>query len=378
MSSSVSIKNILEEDGVYKFTLYNLNVSIANAIRRTILSDIPTIVLDAENSKDNHCNIVENTCRLHNEIIKQRLGCIPVHERVAIKGDGSYEDPLTKKYVVELDVSNETDNMLFVTTEHLRIKNKETNQYLSKEEVQQIFPKNEITQYYIDILRLRPKISNTINGEKIKLSCELAVKTAKMNGMFNVVSKCSYEYSPDKTKQMEHWDKMEKKLKKENDITADEINFQKKNFFLLDAQRHYLKDSFDFVVQSVGVYENKEIIKMACVVLQHKFVEMIKMIDSDIISILQSETTVDYSFDIILENEDYTIGKVLEYYLYNNYFVEEKRLSFCGFKKFHPHDKYSVVRVAFKQQSDKNDVRQCVRKSCVDAQEMFSKIHSLF
>ena len=31
--------------------------------------------------------------------------------------------------------------------------------------------------------------------------------------------------------------------------------FYKKNFYILDAQRHYKENSFDFVLKSVGFYE---------------------------------------------------------------------------------------------------------------------------
>ena len=60
-------------DDTLKFTLNGVNVSIANAIRRIIISEIPTVVMKPDN-----CTIHSNTCRLNNEIIKQRLGCIPV------------------------------------------------------------------------------------------------------------------------------------------------------------------------------------------------------------------------------------------------------------------------------------------------------------
>jgi hypothetical protein len=53
----------------------------------------------------------------------------------------------------------------------------------------------------------------------------------------------------------------------------------------LDAQRSFIKDSFDFVIQTVGVYENKVIVKKACVVLQNKLVELVQNIDSDIVPI---------------------------------------------------------------------------------------------
>ena len=67
-----SINNIAVEDDLYKFTLSGINVSLANALRRTVLTDIPTTVFYTETYQDNQCNIEVNTTRLHNEIIKQQ------------------------------------------------------------------------------------------------------------------------------------------------------------------------------------------------------------------------------------------------------------------------------------------------------------------
>ena len=39
------IASIVEENGILRFQLQNTNVSFANAIRRTLLSDIPTLVM---------------------------------------------------------------------------------------------------------------------------------------------------------------------------------------------------------------------------------------------------------------------------------------------------------------------------------------------
>jgi DNA-directed RNA polymerase alpha subunit len=61
-----TISNISDEAGVYKFTLDGLNVSLANSIRRTILSDIPINVIKTETYAENQCNILINTTRLHN------------------------------------------------------------------------------------------------------------------------------------------------------------------------------------------------------------------------------------------------------------------------------------------------------------------------
>ena len=112
---------------------------------------------------------------------------------------------------------------------------------------------------------------------------------------------------------------------------------------MLDAQRSFVNDSFDFIIQSIGIYENKDLVLKACRILENKFNEMIQNLDSDLVPILRSETTMENCYDIVLENEDYTMGKSLEYVLYEEYYQQDK-LSFCGFKKFHPHDDNSKIR----------------------------------
>ena len=105
---------------------------------------------------------------------------------------------------------------------------------------------------------------------------------------------------------------------------------------------------------------------------------MIQAIDSDIMPIFNSETTMDYCFDVILENEDYTIGKVLEYIIYERHYQGDKALSFCGFKKFHPHNADSTLRIAFEKSSDKNSVKLYLREAAIEAQELFRRIYDMF
>ena len=362
------VKSSVEGD-IYKFTLSNLNVSYANAVRRTILSEIPICVIQTETEVVNQCHIEINTSRLHNEILKHRLSCIPIHITEL--------DLLPDKYVLELDMTNETDNMVYVTTENFRIRNKANGNYLKDEEVKRIFPPNQKTNYYIDFMRLRPKISDSIPGEQIKLSADFSVSNARNNSMYNVVSKCAYSNTKDDAKIVEKWEALEAKLRSE-DVSNEELQFKKKDFMILDAQRIFVDDSFDFVIQTIGIYENDEIVKNACSILQNKFVDMIQSLESDTVPINISETTMDNCYDVILEDEDYTIGKVLEYILYEKFFVREKTLSFCGFKKFHPHDTRSTIRIAFNQRMDRNMVRQNMKIACVEAQEGFKNIFKLF
>jgi DNA-directed RNA polymerase subunit L len=78
-------------------------------------------------------------------------------------------------------------------------------------------------------------------------------------------------------------------------------------------------------------------------------------------------------FDVILENEDYTIGKVLEYFLYSK-FYETKTLTFCGFKKMHPHDPDSIIRVAYKEPIEKATVKGHLKECIADSKTVYAKI----
>ena len=195
--------------------------------------------------------------------------------------------------------------------------------------------------------------------------------------MYNIVSKCAYGNTPDTEKGLGVWDKLEAKMRSDGENDSD-IRFQKENFRILDSQRHFVPNSFDFVLQTIGIYDNKDIVRKACAVLQNKFIDIVQLIDSGIMPILMSETTMDYCYDIQLEEEDYTIGKVLEYILYNKYYEGEKSLKFCGFKKYHPHDTKSIIRVAFIDKQDKSVVNHYLRDACVDAQQVCKDIYQLF
>ena len=373
------VKNLSDDANALYFTLEGVEMSFANALRRIMLSEIPTVVIETDTYENNKCNIIVNTGRLHNEIVKQRLSCIPIH--TTHLRDTEDQKALPGNYQLIVDVKNDTDNIIYVTTEDFRLRDKKTGTVLSSEEQEKLFPglfpKNVQTQSYIDFVRLRPKFGIEIDGEQLSLIADFSVNIAKNSSMFNVVSKCAYGNTPDKDKAVTVWDKIEAKLQSDGE-TASDIKFQKENFRILDTQRHFIPNSFDFVVESVGVYDNREIVRKACAVIQNKFIDMVQMVDSGVVSILTSETTMDYCYDIHLEDEDYTLGKIIEYLMYTKFYEKQGVLSFCGFKKFHPHDTKATVRVAFKTKNEKSMVSNLLREVCVDAQQVFKDIYGLF
>ncbi|KAJ1493318.1 DNA-directed RNA polymerase [Baffinella frigidus] len=118
------------EENKITFILTNTDVSIANCLRKAIVSEVPTIAIDL-------VEIEDNTSMLADEFIAHRLGLLPLISHRALDPDGPtpYRDkgghPRTFLWhheadeeaqceiKFELDVRNTDEHPLEVTTQHL-------------------------------------------------------------------------------------------------------------------------------------------------------------------------------------------------------------------------------------------------------------------
>lgn len=367
------------------FTLKGVLPSFANAIRRTILSDIPVVGFVTTPNEENRATIVKNTSRFNNEYLKQRLSCIPIHSNeLKDAKDGRISNTqLVGEYAVELHVKNKTDSMLWVTTNDFRLIDKHSGQAVehggkdtgqavenSKQIMEKLFPPfvsvND-TKHYIDIMSLRPFISDSLPGEEIHLTCEFSVCSAKKNSCYNVARLITYSNTVDLNMQTKKIAAIKEAARLENKSKED-IEFQVRNFELLEGKRLFIPNSFEFIVEGLGIYKNEVLVQHACSVLADSLNALLDaMVQSDdaVITIFRNtENTIPNCWDIVLKNEDYTLGTMLQDKLYQNFYphthngrdkieaINEKgnltsMLNFCGFKKEHPHDTSSVIRVGF-------------------------------
>ncbi len=366
ITMSINVTNLQEKNNILTFTISNINVCYANSIRRIILSHIPCVVFKC-NHEDNKLDIIKNTSRFNNEIIKQRLGCIPIFMN-AFDNELNIDD-----YIVELDVTNTTNNIIYVTSKEFKIKNVKNEKYLSDDVMYKIFPPDIISGDYIDIIRLRPLLGEK-TGESIKLTAKLSIDKAVNDGMYNVVSTCSYGNTVDPIAADEEWKNREQNLKS---YSNKEIQKIKKDFYVLNAKRFYKKNSFDYIIETLGIYNNFEIVKYACSILIDKLLKFDERFKSNDDYIKESEILSENSYDLILENEDYTIGKIIEYNLYKKYFDKEI-ITYIGFLKKHPHDDYSIIRVVFKDIIKNQEIINLVSESINDAILMINEIKDKF
>jgi len=250
---------------------------------------------------------------------------------------------------------------------------------------------------------------------------------------------------------------LEKKLQTWRDagMKKEEIEFEKKNWMLLDAMRLTLKNSFEFIIETVGVFSCKQLMIQACDVLIKRLYELNDIIESNTLSIEPAQNTMANCYDITLENEDYTIGKIIEYMLYALFYEtgeENKRLrkekkglyknkqvqakitaynanpkntkkllspespdmpppllkrpelpislttsspekeeeekesgstddmylTYCGFKKFHPHDSHSIIRVASKNPSSPHIISLNLQICISESIKVYTTIKEVF
>jgi len=364
-----NIKESIETNGILTFTLEKTNVSIANALRRTLLSDINVVVMDGSLEK-NDIKIHKNTTRFNNEILKQRLGCIPIH----IKKHDVIDDLL-----IEINEVNDSDSMVYITTKDFKVKNISSDTYLEEADVKKMFPPDKLTNGYILFTRLRPKISNNIPGQEIHIECKLSISNAEKNGMYNIVSTCAYANTPDRVEQNSQWEKNEQELD-EKGYSAKDITEFRKNWYLLRGKRFYKDDSFDFKIESIGVYTNMELIHLAIDNIIRRLAKLYEICQNDKLIINKEKTTMANSVDITLENEDYTIGKIIEYILHQEYYLGDRILDYIGFIKMHPHDTDSFIRMSFSSPENFSDdnIKSVVGYACQTGIKIFTNLKEYF
>jgi hypothetical protein len=215
------LSNVCEKNNTLQCTISNVNLCFINALRRTILSNINVCHIDADTSI-----IYQNTGLMHNELLKQRLLCIPVHIGYA------HIHEFCNDYEVHIDVKNTTNQILYITTKDFIIKNKKTKEIVANTAQQTIFPIDMISNDYIDFAKLQ-------SGQHIHIVCSFLISNALVNGAFNAVSLCTFSNTINYAAVDINWKKEEDTLLS-NGTTVDEMEFIKKNYYILDAQREFL------------------------------------------------------------------------------------------------------------------------------------------
>lgn len=333
-----TITNLKQSKDTITFDLVNCNTSLSNALRRIIITEIPTISFETNDYINSSLKIIENTSSLTNELLLQRLGLIPIY----FDNIKTY-DP--EKYKFILDIQNKGQDIIDVTTKHFKIINLETN----KEEDNNLFFKaNEITKDHLLLIRLKPSPNN--EGEKILIEGKSVIGIGKTHIRYSPVSNVCFINKKDP-------EKVQKALEKyliEHKETGP-VDSLTKSFMLEEADFHYYTDEnddpyiFEFTIESCGVLEPKQILLESIKQLKNKIILFNEELNKNLsnkdstIKIKKAESMMD-STDIFIHEENHTLGYILQSYIYETHKSSEKDI-FIGYMNPHPLENLIKLRI---------------------------------
>jgi DNA-directed RNA polymerase II subunit RPB3 len=181
------------------FILSNTDASIANALRKVIISEVPTIAIDL-------VEIEENSSCLADEFIAHRLGLIPLtSSRAIVDGPCAYRDRngQPKQFMwhheaddecicevkFELNVRNTDDAPLEVTTQHL-VASKEHGDPPQSQEDCDVSPVEYDASWPIVIAKLK-------KNQSLKLTAIAKKGVGKMHSKYSPASGVVFQYEPE-------------------------------------------------------------------------------------------------------------------------------------------------------------------------------------
>jgi len=350
-----------------QFTLYNTSTTVANTLRRAILTATRSVSFRANltNPSDSGITITKNNSAVFNEMLAHRLTLLPV----ALPTTENLAD-----YTFTLHVVNDTRTVKHVTAQDFTI-TKGGEPISSKS----VFPADPITGQASLLVSLRPRWNPEQPAEEIELMARPVVGTGREHMGFSPVSQCSFmnTINLDPVAQDTHY--AEWLLAFKNWVADPSHRQEWEN---MSIQRCFLKgedgepNSFDFTVESVGIRPVKEIVTegiQAVIALVSEYAENPRITFTDTNSRMNG-------VDVIFENQDHTLGNLLQVIITDLYLSDARspdtHVNYVGYKVPHPLHKYMTLRIGFiKDTADMEGLaRAVVMRAATEAKIIFEKL----
>lgn len=305
------------------FTLHDIDLSIVNGIRRTILAYIPNVAADVNTVDLKHINH-----HMTLEMLKHKLSLIPL-----CFSEDEIEKFNPTKYRFVLNVKNEGITKIPVTTNDIQIINPENGQSYPASFHKKIFPSNKITKHHILITFLTPNVSNTKHGEAIHLEFSAKKDIAYNNACFSPVSKCAFHYA----------------INEQEALKYRELSSNPKQFDVHDKYRIYKKNEkgdpteFIFSIESECNLSEEYLFNKAVFIIKQK----LRSLEYDVMDI------DDQYFGVHITGENHTIGNIISSLIFNKM---KSPLIFVGSYMPHPLNNEVVVKVGFEKNMSLQEV----------------------
>ncbi len=372
------------------FRLTGTNVTIANTLRRAVLTLTPSVGFRTEPYEKSDVIITTNTTPLVNEMIAHRVGMIP------IKANPADFNPSQFEFV--LDKENNTKELMDVRASDFKVYMKNLDN--PREEPVEVpnvnfFPPDPITGETILITRLRPQWNPSAPFERIQLKARASISTGSENIRYSPVSQFSYEYTRDDDEEhlkavFEAWLDSAKKIKDPSTLSEERRGELQREFNTMEIQRCYKKDArgdpndFTFHAESIGVQPIPDIVRNginACIDIVSKYIDIDGTIPENV-RIQQGDSRY-ASIDVIFQNESHTLGNLLETVLVDRHIdgPGDPKITYAGYKVPHPLRAEMFVRIGMTETVtdpliQKNTAASVIANACRYLKEEFRALQN--
>ena len=292
-----SIENIKVSNRGFELgcELRNFPVSFVNGLRRTLLGNIPTVVV-------RDVKILENTTQLPHEMLKHRMEMLPIN--VVPTDSTTIKDA---KISLRILPETEKDDTRTITTDDFVI----DSSYPT------ILMKDRDLDTPLLFLRVR-------KGESVHIEARLSLENEQVSQVCTVTS--GWHIDPEVANQAR-----QEFVNAGNDVRIFDNSL---------IQRYYSRNEngrpnwFDFSVESVGVLQSKDIFAMGVSILRKQVDTYIK----EALNNIQREND-ENTYSIVLEQGGHTIGYIMQETIYG-----DSNVNFVSYDILHPLKKTMVLR----------------------------------
>ncbi|TLS22903.1 uncharacterized protein PpBr36_06347 [Pyricularia pennisetigena] len=261
-----AVVKIFHADSVHvNFELSNVDLSLANSIRRVMLAEIPTIAID-------NCEIKENTSVLADEFIAHRLGLVPLSARGASE----------LVYARDCDCEQYCENCSVIITIHAKCESEDPNYVMKVYARDMVVDGRRVNQSVGTPVITDPDGLGVIlfklrRNQEVHIRCVAKKGIAKEHAKWCPATAVGFEYDPhNKLRHLDLW--YESNAKEEWPLSENAIREpppQEGEPFDYDA----VPNRFYFDVETCGSLDPDVIVQEGLRVLQEKLANLVMLIE---------------------------------------------------------------------------------------------------